>query len=169
MTFCGASARGQQFERSIIPCKQPLSLSRMHGGLAAGPVSVRREADAQADCAREKDLQMQVFSEAADGIRTHDLLHGKQNVGEEPGHKPPAKCGFWPACAVTMAREFTPIHDGLGTEWGPGRETRVDSARPMTCAARHAPAPSLGVPHVRLAMTTRRGSGASNLTGRGVR
>jgi hypothetical protein len=49
----------------------------MHGGSAAGPVSVRREADEQADCAHEKDLQMQAFSKAADGIRTHDLLHGK--------------------------------------------------------------------------------------------
>jgi hypothetical protein len=63
----------------------------MHGGFAAGPVSVRREANAPANCAHEKDLQMQAFSEAADGIRTHDLLHGKQNVGEEPGHKLPAK------------------------------------------------------------------------------
>jgi hypothetical protein len=35
--------------------------------------------------------------------------------------------GFWRARAVTVAREFTPIYDGLGTEWGPGRETRVDS------------------------------------------
>ena len=50
----------------------------MHGGFAAGPVSVRREANAPANCAHEKDLQMQAFSEAADGIRTHDLLHGKQ-------------------------------------------------------------------------------------------
>jgi hypothetical protein len=50
--------------------------------------------------------------------------------------------GFWRARAVTVAREFTPIYDCLGTEWGPGRETRVDSARPLTCAARHAPAPA---------------------------
>jgi hypothetical protein len=28
--------------------------------------------------AKRKDLQMQAFCEAADGIRTHDLLHGKQ-------------------------------------------------------------------------------------------
>ena len=49
--------------------------------------------------------------------------------------------GFWRAYAVTVAREVTPIYDGLGTEWGPGRETGVDSARPLTCAARHAPAP----------------------------
>jgi hypothetical protein len=28
--------------------------------------------------ARKKELQMQAFSEAAEGIRTLDLLHGKQ-------------------------------------------------------------------------------------------
>jgi hypothetical protein len=33
----------------------------MYGRLAAGPVSVRREADAPADCAHEKDLQIQAF------------------------------------------------------------------------------------------------------------
>ena len=78
MTFCTAFARGQRFERSRIPCKRPLSSNRVQGGVAAGPVSVRREADAQADCARQKGLQMQAFPEAAEGIRTLDLLHGKQ-------------------------------------------------------------------------------------------
>jgi hypothetical protein len=50
----------------------------MNGQLAAGPVSVRREADAQADFAHDKDLQIQAFCEAAEGIRTLDLLHGKR-------------------------------------------------------------------------------------------
>ena len=45
---------------------------------AAGPVSVRHDANAQADCAHEKGLHMQAFFEAAEGIRTLDLLHGKQ-------------------------------------------------------------------------------------------
>ena len=52
----------------------------MHGRFAAGPVSVRPEADVLADCAREKACKCQP-SRAADGIRTHDLLHGKQFVG----------------------------------------------------------------------------------------
>jgi hypothetical protein len=52
----------------------------MHGGFAAGPVSVRREANAPAQLRARKDLQMQAFSRAADGIRTHDLLHGKQTL-----------------------------------------------------------------------------------------
>jgi hypothetical protein len=38
----------------------------------------RRKRTSQLDTG--KDLQMQAFSEAADGIRTHDLLHGKQNL-----------------------------------------------------------------------------------------
>jgi hypothetical protein len=49
-------------------------------GLAASPVSVRRDADALGDCPNEKGLQMQAFSEAAEGIRTLDLLHGKQTL-----------------------------------------------------------------------------------------
>jgi hypothetical protein len=51
--------------------------------MAGTGASVRRvsdDADAQTDCRDEKDLQMQAFSEAADGIRTHDLLHGKQTL-----------------------------------------------------------------------------------------
>jgi hypothetical protein len=32
------------------------------------------------DCINEKGLQMQAFPKAADGIRTHDLLHGKQTL-----------------------------------------------------------------------------------------
>jgi hypothetical protein len=40
--------------------------------------SLSGDADALLDCYNEKDLQMQAFSRAADGIRTHDLLHGKQ-------------------------------------------------------------------------------------------
>ena len=38
------------------------------------------DADALLDCYNEKDLQMQAFSEAAEGIRTLDLLHGKQTL-----------------------------------------------------------------------------------------
>jgi hypothetical protein len=52
----------------------------MYGRFAAGPVSVRCEADAPADCGCEKDLQMHAFSQAAEGIRTLDLLHGKQTL-----------------------------------------------------------------------------------------
>jgi hypothetical protein len=44
----------------------------------ASPESVRPDAEEQGDCRDEKDLQMQAFHEAAEGIRTLDLLHGKQ-------------------------------------------------------------------------------------------
>jgi hypothetical protein len=80
MTFCVAFATGQQFERSRTTCKQPLSSSEMYGRVAVGPVSVRHDTNAPANCADEKDLQMQRFPEAAEGIRTLDLLHGKQTL-----------------------------------------------------------------------------------------
>jgi hypothetical protein len=46
----------------------------------ASPESVRPDADEQGDCRDQKDLQMQAFSKAAEGIRTLDLLHGKQTL-----------------------------------------------------------------------------------------
>jgi hypothetical protein len=61
--------------------------------------SLSGNADALLDCYNEKVLQMQAFLEAADGIRTHDLLHGKRNVGSVrrlnvPANKllPPREC-----------------------------------------------------------------------------
>jgi hypothetical protein len=55
-------------------------LTPLAAGLAAATQWLPVDANALADCAHEKDLQMQAFSEAADGIRTHDLLHGKQTL-----------------------------------------------------------------------------------------
>jgi hypothetical protein len=43
--------------------------------------SLSGDADALLDCAHENALQMRAFSRAAEGIRTLDLLHGKQKVG----------------------------------------------------------------------------------------
>jgi hypothetical protein len=90
---------------------------RMYGRFAAGPVSVRREADAQADCAHEKDPQTRAFLRAADGIRTLDLLHGKQNVGDGLG--PELACKQVPSLLTRDApecRDFTPIHGSLRTD-----------------------------------------------------
>jgi hypothetical protein len=42
--------------------------------------SLSGDADALLDCYNEKVLQMQAFFEAAEGIRTLDLLHGKQTL-----------------------------------------------------------------------------------------
>jgi hypothetical protein len=70
-TLCGSDALR-------IACKQAASRELGQLGKAAIVRSLSADADAPADCAHEKDLQMQVFSRAADGIRTHDLLHGNQ-------------------------------------------------------------------------------------------
>jgi hypothetical protein len=43
--------------------------------------SLSGDADALLDYYNEKALQMHAFLRAADGIRTHDLLHGKKNRG----------------------------------------------------------------------------------------
>jgi hypothetical protein len=72
-TLCGSDALR-------IACKQAASRELGQLGKAAIVRSLSADADAPADCGHEKDLQMQVFSRAADGIRTHDLLHGKQTL-----------------------------------------------------------------------------------------
>jgi len=59
-------------------CKQRVFLGTADDQAAASPESVRPDADAQADCPGKKGLQMQAFLRAAEGIRTLDLLHGKQ-------------------------------------------------------------------------------------------
>jgi hypothetical protein len=46
----------------------------------ASPESVRPDADGQGDCRDQKGLQIRAFCEAAEGIRTLDLLHGKQEL-----------------------------------------------------------------------------------------
>jgi hypothetical protein len=56
--------------------------------------SLSGDAEAPADGFHEKDLQMQAFSEAAEGIRTLDLLHGKQDVRRRFGTNMPAKGRF---------------------------------------------------------------------------
>jgi hypothetical protein len=91
---------------------------------AASPESVRPDADAQADCAREKCLQMQAFLRAADGIRTHDLLHGKRNLGSRASHESPAKRGFpsyrRSAMLSSFCREIAGV-SGLEPDSGPCR------------------------------------------------
>ena len=64
-------------------------------------------------CPNEKDLQMEAFSRAAEGIRTLDLLHGKQNVCFLVGVRIPANAGVL-ACEQRPAiprlyREFTGV------------------------------------------------------------
>jgi hypothetical protein len=79
MTFCVASARStvRRIQNSL---QTGLFFEWDVRSVGAGPVSVRHDADAPADRTHQKDLQMQAFSEAAEGIRTLDLLHGKQTL-----------------------------------------------------------------------------------------
>jgi hypothetical protein len=71
-------------------CKEGVFLETSDDRPTSSPVSVRRDTDALGDCRNEKNLQMQAFSRAAEGIRTLDLLHGKQNVRE--GRFPQTAC-----------------------------------------------------------------------------
>ena len=54
-------------------------LGTADGRPEASPESVRPDTDAQADCARKQACKCRPF-EAAEGIRTLDLLHGKQSL-----------------------------------------------------------------------------------------
>jgi hypothetical protein len=73
-------AKGPPF-RVVTKCLQTSALGALPRSTApASPQSVPSDADALPDCWNEKDLQMQIFSEAAEGIRTLDLLHGKQTL-----------------------------------------------------------------------------------------
>ncbi len=112
--------------------------------LAAGyPLGARRR-NAPADCVNERGLQCRPFEERLKGFEPSTFCMASRTWGRNLVTNCLQSGSFWRARAVTVAREFTPIYDGLGTEWGPGRETGVDSARPLTCAARHAPAPVFG-------------------------
>jgi hypothetical protein len=72
------------------------------------------DADAPADCAHEKDLQMHAFSRAAEGIRTLDLLHGKQQVQRPLRTNIPAN----EAILATGGRERSPSFTGRSREFG---------------------------------------------------
>jgi hypothetical protein len=98
-------------------CKPGVLLEAAHDRRTASPESVRPDADEQGDCRNEKDLQMRAFQRAADGIRTHDLLHGKKNVGD--GHGPQRACKQAVSCASARRPgvwDFTAIDGSLRTD-----------------------------------------------------
>jgi hypothetical protein len=75
------------------------------------------DSNAPADCVNEKDLQMPAFSEAAEGIRTLDLLHGRQNVRDGPGPQRACKQAVSRAPAGSPSVfNFMPIYGILRTE-----------------------------------------------------
>jgi hypothetical protein len=92
---------------------------------------------------------MQAFSEAAEGIRTLDLLHGKQNVLRRfPRNIPANRKGFRDGCADRLPRDLPGVHGGLGSEWvvsnrDSGRPHRPGAMACLPCLAaapRHAAA-----------------------------
>jgi hypothetical protein len=83
---------------------------------------------------------MQAFREAADGIRTHDLLHGKQLQGW--GGSTRSACISPRSPATPSAPAFQQLHRitaGLDTEWTPsavvGRRTTYSQHRPEALVA----------------------------------
>ena len=94
-------------------------------GSATGPPSDPRT------CAGSAGIPVpRRFREAADGIRTHDLLHGKQNVRSRASQESPGKEQFpsyrWSAMLSSFYREITGV-SGLKPDWGPcpiGRRLR---------------------------------------------
>jgi hypothetical protein len=96
-----------------------------------------------------KGLQLRAFREAAEGIRTLDLLHGKQNVLRRfPRNIPANRKGFRDGCADRLPRDLPGVHGGLGSEWvvsnrDSGRPHRPGAMACLPCLAaapRHAAA-----------------------------
>jgi hypothetical protein len=89
--------------------------------------SLSGDADAPADCTHEKDLQIQAFPRAAEGIRTLDLLHGKQNAGSRASAESPGKERFpsyrRSAILSSFSREIAGV-SGLKPDSGPCRLAR---------------------------------------------
>jgi hypothetical protein len=130
MMWFGA-AEGHRFEFHKWPANEPLSdvLS-----LPAGrryPMATRR-------CKRtnrlrpQKSLQIHAFSRAAEGIRTLDLLHGKQNMLSPLGPEIPCKHGVLGWDDHSAIPRLSPRdHGGLGTQWAPN----YSADAPPSCAA----------------------------------
>jgi hypothetical protein len=94
------------------------------GRVAHGPrawLFLAVDADVLIDCRDEKDLQIAGLSEAAEGIRTLDLLHGKQLLRRRRLPRYPCKWAgsLWRAPADDP-RLSPRDHRGLGTESGLG-------------------------------------------------
>jgi hypothetical protein len=75
------------------------------------------DANAPADCAHEKDLQMQAFPKAAEGIRTLDLLHGKQSVRSPIAADFPCKPRGFSGGSIVL--RFPGFHREITGVWAP--------------------------------------------------
>ena len=92
------------------PANRAFFLEAADNRRTASPESVRPDAEEQGDCRNEKDLQVQVFSRAAEGIRTLDLLHGKQDAGLGAARNIPANRPLLPRERVLPMSGF---HRGI--------------------------------------------------------
>jgi hypothetical protein len=102
------------------------------------------DADARADCLVEKDLQTQAFSRAAEGIRTLDLLHGKQNASfplpaDIPCKRPCSRVLSVGRDSTAFTGKPPEFRHPTGTQ-APGR-----LAAPGRCCGGTAPSPPPGV------------------------
>jgi len=86
--------RGRRSSKVLVARNRLLkSTFRARPRVAADTIvqSLSGDADAPADCATRKACKCKAFSRAAEGIRTLDLLHGKQNVHSPFGADIPCK------------------------------------------------------------------------------
>jgi len=74
----------------------------------------------KATAATKKHLQNTGFPRAAEGIRTLDLLHGKQNVRSRASQESPGKEAFpsyrWSALLPSFSGEIAGV-SGLKPDW----------------------------------------------------
>jgi hypothetical protein len=106
-------AKGQRFEGLQTPANKAAFMTPL-AALAAATQWLPVDANAPDDCAHKKDLQTQAFHEAAEGIRTLDLLHGKQSVQRRFRTNIPANEQF---LATEGSRTLFGIHREITWVW----------------------------------------------------
>jgi hypothetical protein len=116
--------------RQQTACNQAAFWGTLAVGRAAGTQWVPGDANAPADSLHENGLQIAGPHEAAEGIRTLDLLHGKQNVQCRVRTKIPAN---WRLFDSQRPFRFPGVHREITGIWAPNGYP----------ADRHAPATRL--------------------------
>jgi hypothetical protein len=100
------------FGRAEFPWKSTYFQIRRCSQAAASPQTVLGESDAPVNSNHRKRSHLQAFPEAAEGIRTLDLLHGKQNVQRR----------FPRICLQTGGFSTLRHHEGFPAVTGTSRE-----------------------------------------------
>jgi hypothetical protein len=86
--------------------------------LSRGPLAIRSM--------HENPLDERAFGQAADGTRTHDLLHGNQKLSFRKLQQSPANDRFLRDAPKSNARRLPAIHGDLANQW----QTVCDRLRP---------------------------------------